>query len=296
MAKARNFFGLRTGSTKSKTYSILNGWQIEKDRVYGGKNPRTNAQMRQRMIMATASAAYSGMREIVDHSFEGVTYGQPTMSKFISENAKMLKKALLSGNSSVSYNPYQNRNVLPNPYIISKGSLNSGNKLVGLEGDDSLFICSWQYPSEITEQTTLREFLNIIGISENGYVTFLAVAYSSEIGLSQFGWLRLYPKKEEFDSVIWDEEIKARFDIESNVPVDLDSPISSTEQVQIIFDFDQGGINHGSSAVILSDKRISWKRSNAVMHVMDDATSIPASDALATYPVGSDYVLNGGSI
>ena len=122
MAKARNYFGLRTGSTKSKTFSILNGWQIEKDRVYGGKNPRTNAQMRQRMVMATASAAYSGMREIVDHSFEGVTYGQPTMSKFISENAKML----LKGNNGTDfvYNDYQYRGCLPNPYLVSKGSVN----------------------------------------------------------------------------------------------------------------------------------------------------------------------------
>ena len=33
----------------------------------------------QRMVMATASAAYAVMKQIVDHSFQGITYGQMNM-------------------------------------------------------------------------------------------------------------------------------------------------------------------------------------------------------------------------
>ena len=47
MAQSKGFFGLRKGSTKSLTFSTLDGKQITKDRVYDVKNPRTENQMRQ---------------------------------------------------------------------------------------------------------------------------------------------------------------------------------------------------------------------------------------------------------
>ena len=45
MAKSTGYFGLRHGSTKSHTFQVVGGQQITKDRVEGGKNPRTLAQM-----------------------------------------------------------------------------------------------------------------------------------------------------------------------------------------------------------------------------------------------------------
>ena len=46
------------------------------------KNPRTNGQMAQRMIFATVASAYSMMKAICDHSFEGVQYGAKTQQVF----------------------------------------------------------------------------------------------------------------------------------------------------------------------------------------------------------------------
>ena len=40
MAKSKSFFGLRKGSTKSHTYSTLDGQQITKDRVYDNRRRR----------------------------------------------------------------------------------------------------------------------------------------------------------------------------------------------------------------------------------------------------------------
>ena len=74
MAKSSTYFGLRRGSTKSLTFSVADGKQITKDRVEGGKDPRTLAQMTQRCMVATVGAAYSAMKSICDHSFEGVTW------------------------------------------------------------------------------------------------------------------------------------------------------------------------------------------------------------------------------
>ena len=45
MAVSQGYYGLRRGSTKSHTYSVVGGKQITKDRVEGGKNPRTLGQI-----------------------------------------------------------------------------------------------------------------------------------------------------------------------------------------------------------------------------------------------------------
>ena len=45
MANGENFFGQKSGSTKSLTFQIRNGKQIVKDRVYRVRNPRSESQM-----------------------------------------------------------------------------------------------------------------------------------------------------------------------------------------------------------------------------------------------------------
>ena len=260
------------------------------------KNPRTLAQMQQRMIMATAMAAYSGMKEIVDHSFEGVTYGQPTMSEFIRLNAKMLREGLLSGNSSISYNPYQNRNVLPNPYIISKGSLKNIQGVQAIDLNDSIVYVHVAVQGIMEDGTTLRELLNMFGISSKGYITIIAIAYSEEDNISQFGWLRLYPITDYLDSNIWGGEVQDFFEIESNVPVSVDTTFDDSESFEVQFDFDHGNIGYASAGVITSDKQLTWKRSSSIMTVFDEDVVYPASTALATYPIGGDYILNGGQV
>lgn len=118
MAKSRSFFGLRTGSTKSLTFQVYRGQQITKDRVYRVSNPRTDAQMTQRSLIPIVAAARSALKGLVDHSFEGVAYGEASLKEFSKQN-------LRSGALSVtSYSP----NGVSNPgfadLIVSNGSIN----------------------------------------------------------------------------------------------------------------------------------------------------------------------------
>ena len=117
MAKSKSFFGLRTGSTKSLTFQVYRGEQITKDRVYRVSNPRTDAQMTQRALIPIVAAARSALSGLVDHSFEGVAYGQASLREFSKQN-------LRAGALSVtSYSP----NGVSNPgfadLIVSNGSI-----------------------------------------------------------------------------------------------------------------------------------------------------------------------------
>ena len=118
MAKSKSFFGLRTGSTKSLTFQVYRGQQITKDRVYRVSNPRTDAQMTQRALIPIVAAARSALKGLVDHSFEGVAYGEASLREFSKQN-------LRAGALSVtSYSP----NGVSNPgfadLIVSNGTIN----------------------------------------------------------------------------------------------------------------------------------------------------------------------------
>lgn len=136
MAKSKSFFGLRTGSTKSLTFQVYRGQQITKDRVYRVSNPRTEAQMTQRALIPIVAAARSALKGLVDHSFEGVSYGEASLKEFSKQN-------LRAGALNVtSYSP----NGVSNPgfadLIVSNGSINvpyniesntGSNTVIGLQ-------------------------------------------------------------------------------------------------------------------------------------------------------------------
>ena len=86
MAKSKSFFGLRTGSTKSLTFQVYRGQQITKDRVTRVANPRTTLQMEQRSKLPLVAAARSALKGLVDHSWEGVAYGEQSLRTFSSKN------------------------------------------------------------------------------------------------------------------------------------------------------------------------------------------------------------------
>jgi len=117
MAKSKSFFGLRTGSTKSLTFSVYRGNQITKDRVTRVANPRTVAQMQQRAKVPLVAAARVALAGLVDHSFEGVPYGQASLQKFSSLN---LSNGVLN---VASYPPNGVSNMGCADFIVSAGSL-----------------------------------------------------------------------------------------------------------------------------------------------------------------------------
>lgn len=119
MAKSSSFFGLRKGSTKSLTFQTYRGQQITKDRVLAPANPQTDAQMRQRLIVPIVASARAALKTLVDHSFEGVTYGEPSLKEFSSLN---LSKGALD---ITSYVPKGSMDCGLSNLIISRGTLPS---------------------------------------------------------------------------------------------------------------------------------------------------------------------------
>ena len=128
MAKSKSFFGLRTGSTKSLTFQVYRGQQITKDRVYRVSDPRTDAQMMQRAIIPIVAASRAALKGLVDHSFEGVNYGNDSLKKFSELNLR--SGALMV--ESYAPNGYSNPGFAS--LMVSTGSLSDGGVYIEIDG------------------------------------------------------------------------------------------------------------------------------------------------------------------
>lgn len=128
MAKGNMLLGKARGSVGDLTFSVLNSEQVTRAKAKSVKNPRTDAQMIQRVLMSTTVHAYSGMQEIVDHSFQGVPYQGRSMNRFNQLNVKNLRAlyAQIAGGSTdvpLVFNANGNKRVSLAPWIMSTGSL-----------------------------------------------------------------------------------------------------------------------------------------------------------------------------
>ena len=156
MAKSKSFFGLRTGSTKSLTFQVYRGEQITKDRVYRVSNPRTEGQMAQRALIPIVAAARSALKGLIDHSFEGVPYGEASLKEFSKQN-------LRAGALSVtSYSP----NGVSNPgfadLIVSNGSINVLYKISSTEADNNVVTVAKNFPAFKFPKVQVGESADVI--------------------------------------------------------------------------------------------------------------------------------------
>lgn len=304
MAQSQTYFGLRRGSTKTQTFSILNGKQITKDRQIGGRNPRTPEMMTQRMVMATASAAYAQMKQIVDHSFEGITYGAHTMSEFIRVNAAALRDNINNAGDNFAYNPYRDRAMYPGAYIMSRGtaapvaittSLNDQGLSVTIFGASSKGPQVLISGPEGGEGITADGVMSLLGCRVGDMAT-VCLLFSDRIhdGYS-FGFVRIRFVKGG-SVVLTDENLSKYILFESSHELELILS-GANIRVQILVPSFASDVA-GAYCCIHSLKAASgWLRSNASMQFENRIDISPvAESALATYPLGPSYVLNGGDV
>lgn len=297
MATSKSFFGKRRGSTKNFTFAVFNGKQVTKEKAEQVKNPRTLAQMKNRMILTTSSAAYAAMKEIVDHSFQGYVYGLQNMSRFQSVNNKLLRANLEAATSQFAYANYGDARVLPGAYVISEGSL--------APIPTAMFACAISaansvaftlQPGVSAAELTANAIISALGLQVGELATLCFLADCGTEAGYKFGFIRLTVKTAG-DVQLTAQNLTEYFTIESNAPVAITSVADGTAVITATIDGVQadGGLCYG--CIHSANENGSWKRSDCRMTIADGTALEPtATQAIATYPVGGSKILNDGDI
>ncbi len=130
MSKGNMLLGYARGKVGDLVFSRSNGKQITRARASQVRNPQTESQMIQRIVLNTVAQAYSKFINITDHSFEGVNGAQKSMSYFMRRNMDNLRTRLQNDiadgydlGSIYAFTPVGSNEYSANEYIMSKGTL-----------------------------------------------------------------------------------------------------------------------------------------------------------------------------
>ena len=169
MATSKSFFGLRRGSTKDFTFATYRGQQVTKSRVTSVANPQTLYQMEQRMRLVQVANAATKLKGLINHSFEGVPYGQESISRFRAMN---LTKGVLTPESWV---PKGVGDCGVADFVIAKGTLPEiKGKFVETDRKSAPQVDLRQPQLQSTKEDTLASWVIENGFMDGDQLTFLA--------------------------------------------------------------------------------------------------------------------------
>ena len=272
----------------SHTYSGWQGQQVTKDRVVNVKNPRSAAQQNQRQKFAAVGNFYKYLKFILNHSWEGISYGVNSYNKFMSINVKNFNAA------SMIIPEYGSKVAEAGTYQVSEGSLPTPTVWSGNENGVIFGL-----------QTLTAAGLKAL-FGENDYITLVGLASTVEpdgtpnVSYQTKGFaIRFHKPTAADDTVITDANMLSLMAPEIIGAAQADLAVSSQEGA-ITITYGDGvklwvlcyaqiasKAENGSSATLRSTSRL------VLSDTVEELVAATNANNAESWPVGADYLLNG---
>lgn len=263
--------GHARGKVGSLVFSRNNGKQIVRSRAEVVKNPQTEKQMVQRIILNTIAQAYSRMSPITDHSFEGIQTGQASMSFFMHRNMDSLRQKVANEIQAggdfwnvTAFVPVGSNEFAVNDFVIAKGTLPEVKTIMqGIASTKAAVALATN-----TYQGVLDEY----GLNRGDQLTFVCTQ-GSRPDNTQFYFVRVILDPQNADGS--QADLSSPFIVEGAINL----PNKRNEGLFGSLEYADGKILYGfntqlltSSAVIVSREKSdgTWARSNATLLTSDD--------------------------
>ena len=264
--------GFSRGSVGDLTFYRRNSQQVTRARARVVKNPKTLAQQMQRAIMRTSVEAYKVIKDICDHSWEGVAYGANSYAEFQRQNMAMLRIiAAEGGERTKSFLPSGFNGLVAMPWVLSKGSI----AWVGVQtqfqassnpGIHLVFNTNTSGVSALSE-VTYKNFCDFYNLQQGDQLTLIAFPKRSDIDESSciepiISRIILSPASGNMDTHMFNDGV-----------IDSRNPLNENDAA-FTFSFATGRISASISgsefigaAAIISRRTAdgSWKRSSSAM-------------------------------
>lgn len=189
MSKGNLFMGNASGKLADVVLYRNAGAQVARLRVRNPKNPRSEAQLIQRVIQGTAAKAYSVLQAICNHAFEGKQSRTDNQSEFMRLNvardryrvnvAPMGWRALTNFNSRDLVEP------LANNYIVASGSLPEMQFSTDGEG------YTLGAGANLTAGDTYQQICDKLGLQRGDQITIVSVTVAENGQMSDLNAARI---------------------------------------------------------------------------------------------------------
>lgn len=180
MAKGSFILEGSTGKVGSLVVQRRKGATILKEYVKPS-NPKTQKQIAQRIIFATVQQASKFMKQIVDHSFEGIGAGEKSLQKFAQLNLQRLRsysvvdfaEASSAADSKCFMTTKGVNTIIPNKYVVANGTLgvNTASRIKQTNSGGSIALHLFNTANTITctATTTMGDVLEaLFGLKKAG--------------------------------------------------------------------------------------------------------------------------------
>lgn len=187
MAKGNMLQGMARGKVGDVVFSRLNGEQVSRVRNRHPQNPRTEAQLYQRAIMATVMQAYSAGKAIFDHSFEGEKVGAGCQRAFMSRNAKILRSTI-SADLNLNRTAENCKGKVVGPgtqspvgfagMLVSNGNYDQSAFTFTAQDTERESAAKWYLPAALDAETCAA-YAERVGLLDGDFYTFVGFVYDS---------------------------------------------------------------------------------------------------------------------
>ena len=220
MSKGNLFLGQARGSVGDVTFTHIAGQQVARARNRSPRNPRVPSQMLQRIVLNSASKAYSLMQPIVNHSFEGVQGVARNQQRFMLLNTSAFRdklaevianpteaEALASTVTSFSFKG----DFYPqlNPYQISEGTLPAMTVQCESASRPRFQL---RIESSVEEILSYQDVIDTLGVQPGDQLTFIGLGHKygdetyDQVQAFMFARVILEPASGDFEYNFIDSE------------------------------------------------------------------------------------------
>ena len=288
MAKSKNG-GTRAyirGRIGSDVYSIGKDGKGSRQQVVRSlaeqvSNPRSQSQMFGRMVMSTVMQAVSALSYIIDHSFDGMAKGQPSISEFIRRNYALVKADAethpTSGNA-FGLNAYQEKGAKQGAYVISDGK-------ALIPAAAALTTASGLLTITVAGATlTVDALRSALGFGDDDFITLVGINANGSADFCRIG----INKNADGAVVITDANLADVITLDGNVTPTLDvDGLAVKATISSIA---------GNCGIIVTKKVNGAFEHSACTLSTPTNPSYNATIAILSYPVGTQLYLNGGDL
>ena len=173
-------------------YKGRDGKRLARIRQTEVKNPKTDGQVMQRMILATASKAYGRMKSIVDHSWQGITYGGASQSYFLKRAMEDIRAFVAANYPIAEETNLLNFRGLAEPkalamagvgLLVSKGNLPTIDAILTSDNKPE-----FDHFGKLVngENATISEVLNALGGVAGDQISIVAIASNGQFYASRY--------------------------------------------------------------------------------------------------------------
>lgn len=292
-------------------YKGRNGKRLARIRQTEVKNPKTDGQVIQRMILATASKAYGRMKSITDHSWQGVAYGAISQSYFLKKAMERIRKFVADSMAAFpsSINDPQQWVGLARPDSLAEAGLGlqisegtipsvSANYETEGEGEDEEKVLS-SFGAKLGEAPaggyTIQQILNALGAKVGDQLTIVGIMANGEFVKSRY-ITKADATAEELAAAWTEDGSAAAFDTDTVISPSLKIHVNTAGKY---VDWYEPAENAAAAVGIIISRKVgsTWERSTQNLmpvRMVDNVDTIIKLWQLGTteIPAANPYYLN----